>query len=251
MMKPPFYAKEHSDEAKLYLFASAYWVLAADEQLTGEEQTWLFDQFGELYTRDMLEGLMAMESEEYFTTLADARERVPEAEIGTIDASLHEWLLSAAMADQTATLEEREILEKLDEIARTSALQPTPVRKQPPPIPPQAKPEREPEPLWKEPTSVHRRKTRRQARRNRRLLPGEERTNGMVLGEIYADLKAKGEAPYQANRHALRALDINEDLQVGVRALDSMLEGLDTTIDFLLELKEEANELERHVASIC
>jgi len=250
-MEPPFYAKQYSDEAKAHLFASAYWVLAADEQLTGEEQLWLFEQFGERYTRDMLDSLMAMESDEFLARLADTRSHVPDSEMKTIEASLNEWLLSAAMADQTATLEEREIMEKLDEIARTGVLQPPPERKQPPPVPPEAKQQKPSQPPWKSATQAHRRRERRRGRRNRRLLPGEERTNGMVLGEVFADLKTEAEHPYQANRHALRALDINEDLQAGVEHLDNMLEGLDATIDLMLELKEEANELERHVASIC
>ncbi len=72
MRKAPFFAKELSAQAQTFLYACAFWAVAADEELKSSEQMWLMEQFGKDGATNSLEEFVALESNDFFKAFDDA-----------------------------------------------------------------------------------------------------------------------------------------------------------------------------------
>jgi hypothetical protein len=69
--------------------------------------------------------------------------------------------------------------------------------------------------------------------------------NGEVLAEMLENAVVTGEVPYQANRRAMRAFDVLEDVDKGNSEIEVVLNGID---EFVNDLQEVGNAA-RNVAS--
>jgi hypothetical protein len=61
-----------------------------------------------------------------------------------------------------------------------------------------------------------------------------------VLQQKYGQIIQTGEGPYQANREALKALDILQDGEVGQRDVARVLSGMDALLAEIAGLKDAA-----------
>lgn len=76
------------------------------------------------------------------------------------------------------------------------------------------------------------------------------RTNGETLSEMLENALLTGEVPYQANRKAMRAFDVMEDVDEGSRELEITLNGVDKFIRDLQEVENVARDIAKHASSI-
>lgn len=113
MREPPFFAKDMSVEARTFLYACAFWAVAADQKLRTAEQAWLVEQFGQEGATQSLEEFVALESGEFFTAFDSAAAALSDEERRVIYLGLEAWLLSCAEADGAAADEEKQIIEKI------------------------------------------------------------------------------------------------------------------------------------------
>ena len=74
-------------------------------------------------------------------------------------------------------------------------------------------------------------------------------TSSDILRVGLAKAKKSGEVPYQANRHAVRAIDIDADGDAGLDEIGLMLSGLDKFGKDLKELKRAADRIARQPAA--
>lgn len=115
MSESLFCAKDLSVNAQAFLYACAFWTVAADENLGSNEQQWLVEQFGEDGATQSLEDFVALESSEFFQAFDTAARDLTDAEKETIYPHLEAWLLSCAMAEGRSAEEERAIIGKIAE----------------------------------------------------------------------------------------------------------------------------------------
>ena len=114
-MKPPFYAKDMSLEAKTFLYACAFWTVAADENLKPHEQDWLVKQFGPDGVTKSLDEFVALESREFFEAFDRAAAALSDTERSAIYPKLEAWLASCAGVDGFADAAERDTIGKVRE----------------------------------------------------------------------------------------------------------------------------------------
>lgn len=74
--------------------------------------------------------------------------------------------------------------------------------------------------------------------------------NGDVLMEILEEAANVSEVPYQANRRAVKALDVDRDFGIGVKELAVVSNGVGPTIAKLEELKNAAKNVARKYAAV-
>jgi len=60
------------------------------------------------------------------------------------------------------------------------------------------------------------------------------------IRDLFEEMLDLGEAPYRASRRAVEALDVNGDVEQGVRELDTMLTGIGPLRAKLRELQNAA-----------
>ena len=92
MSGPELEPTEVSPRAQEFLFACAFWIMAADEQLTGEEQAWLFAEFGDSRANQLIQKTLAIESDDflpYFDTTVNA---LSDDDKRTVYPQLPPWL---------------------------------------------------------------------------------------------------------------------------------------------------------------
>lgn len=104
-MTAPFYARNFSAEARTFLYACAFWTVAADEEITDPEQQWLIEQFGEDGVTQSLDDYIALESSAFLKAFDNATRALPDDEKRVIYPQLEEWLTSCAEADAPADQE--------------------------------------------------------------------------------------------------------------------------------------------------
>jgi WD40 repeat protein len=109
----PFSAKEFSLEAQKFLYACAFWTVAADESLKPAEQEWLIEQFGPDGATESLDAFVAMESDAFFKAFDDAAGAVSDAERRRLYPQLAEWLRSCAESDGGEATDEKATIEKV------------------------------------------------------------------------------------------------------------------------------------------
>jgi hypothetical protein len=73
--------------------------------------------------------------------------------------------------------------------------------------------------------------------------------NGERLSEMLESAVLTGEVPYQANRQAMRAFDVTEDVDRGNRELDVLLSGIDSFIGELREVENAARSVAKRASS--
>ncbi len=113
MKEAPFKASEKSLDVRRFLYACAYWAVAADEELKPEEQNWLEEQFGEEGVTSSLEEFVSLESGDFFDAFDSAAGALSEQEKKDIYPRLEEWLYSCTTADGSEGAEERNIILKI------------------------------------------------------------------------------------------------------------------------------------------
>jgi hypothetical protein len=77
-----------------------------------------------------------------------------------------------------------------------------------------------------------------------------KKRNSDVLAGKLAKVVRAGEVPYQANRRALEALDIDDDADAGMKEVVTMETGLSQFIESLKGLANAAKHVSRRVAAV-
>ncbi len=80
MSEAPFYAKDFSTHAQVFLYACAFWTVAADEELKSTEQKWLKEQFGEDGATNSLDDFIALGSDDFFDAFYEASDKLTDEE---------------------------------------------------------------------------------------------------------------------------------------------------------------------------
>lgn len=75
------------------------------------------------------------------------------------------------------------------------------------------------------------------------------KTNGQVLEEKLKEALVDGEAPYQANREAVKILDIFGRVDEGVEILKDLVAGIDVLVARLEVFRDAANAVSRRALS--
>ena len=73
--------------------------------------------------------------------------------------------------------------------------------------------------------------------------------NGEFLSEMLENALVTGEVPYQANRRAMRAFDVLEDVEKGKQEIETVLTGIDLFIRDLQEVENVAKLVASRSAS--
>lgn len=113
MSDVPFYARDLSIEARRFLYSCAFWAVAADEELTGAEQKWLIDQFGEDGATSSLEEFVSLESDAFFAAFDASVKDMSDQDKAIVYPDLRSWLESCAGSEERTLKAEKEIIEKI------------------------------------------------------------------------------------------------------------------------------------------
>jgi len=73
--------------------------------------------------------------------------------------------------------------------------------------------------------------------------------NGEILADMLSGALAAGEIPYQANRRAIEAVDIQGDRNAAARELRTVLNGAGLFMQDLKELEDAARQFARKCAA--
>ena len=121
-------AGQFGENAQEFLFACAFWTIAADEKLSPGERAWLDGQFGAKSGGENLAILSRLESDRFFALFDQLREALTPDERRSIFPRLIPWLRSCAESDKDDTAAEEQIMEdirrRLDLDAELARLQP-------------------------------------------------------------------------------------------------------------------------------
>ncbi len=90
---------DFKEETQRFLFACAYWVAAADEELVPAEQEWLEQQFGVDAAQRLMTEFINMSDGDYFELFDTKGGLLPFEEYGRITAGLNQWLLELVAID--------------------------------------------------------------------------------------------------------------------------------------------------------
>jgi WD40 repeat protein len=104
----PFRASDFSEGAQEFLFACAFWVVAADERLRSAEHAWLHKQFGSEVGEKLLASFTSLEGATFFAVFDELSSHLTEFEKRRIHSGLKDWLGSCIEADGEASPRERE-----------------------------------------------------------------------------------------------------------------------------------------------
>ena len=115
MKQAPFIASEMSVAARRFLYACAFWTVAADEELKPSEQAWLVEQFGEEGITHSLEEFVALESDAFFQAFDGAAGALSDSERQRLFPALEDWLISCVEADDQESPAEREMIQRIKE----------------------------------------------------------------------------------------------------------------------------------------
>lgn len=110
---PKVVPAEYPEHIQKFLFACAFWIVAADEQLTQGEQRWLTEQFGPRKTAFWLEEMTALQGARFFQVFDKLAAGLGENDKRRIYPALQAWLSSCAASDAAGNVEEREIIGKI------------------------------------------------------------------------------------------------------------------------------------------
>lgn len=115
MTEAPFLARDMTIEARKFLYACAFWAVAADEQLKPSEQEWLIKQFGTEGATKSLDEFVDLESEAFFEVFDGAANELTTEDKRTIFPGLEKWLISCIESDSSVTPQDVEIIGKIKE----------------------------------------------------------------------------------------------------------------------------------------
>ena len=113
MIKIPFIAKNLSVNLRSFLYACAFWTVAADEELRSEEQLWLKEQFGEEGATESLSQFVSLESDEFFLAFDRAAAALNDDERRRVYPFLEDWLLQCSEVDGSKDVSELQIINKI------------------------------------------------------------------------------------------------------------------------------------------
>lgn len=95
MTAQPFHASQFSDTTRKFLFACAFWLMAADEELTSAEQEWLSGQLGADAVALLLQEFISLDSAGFFATFDSLTASLPPSESRVVFAGLERWMQAA------------------------------------------------------------------------------------------------------------------------------------------------------------
>ena len=115
MTEAPFLARDMSIEARKFLYACAFWAVAADEELKPAEQEWLITQFGAEGATKSLDEFVDLESEAFFEVFDGAANMLTRDDKKKIFPGLEKWLISCIESDSSVTPQDGEVIGKIKE----------------------------------------------------------------------------------------------------------------------------------------
>jgi WD40 repeat protein len=102
-----------SELVQEFLYACAFWIVAADEELKPGEQTWLNSQFGKQRNDELLIQFSALEGDRFFQVLDDLARAVDDSAKRSIYPGLISWLQSCCGQDGDMGNAETDVLVEL------------------------------------------------------------------------------------------------------------------------------------------
>lgn len=158
MTAQAFTPTDLSENAQNFLFACAFWIMAADEELSTAEQNWLASQFGEEKYVDRLNEMLELPDGQFMPTF-DARTRaLTDEERRAIYPTLTKWLCQCVTADGELRAAENEVMRsiqnriELDAELKRLEQEPEESANEPPPAAPAEKPGEASQPAQEPPT---------------------------------------------------------------------------------------------------
>lgn len=113
MTKGKLNPEEFTRNVQEFLFACAYWICAADEELRSEEQDWLIEQFGEKKTAAWLENCMNMESQAFLQHFDAMAHSLDDWQKRQVLPAIIPWLSDCVMADKQLDPAENQVLKEI------------------------------------------------------------------------------------------------------------------------------------------
>ena len=104
-----------SPNAYRFLYACAFWTVAADEELAPSEQAWLIEQFGEESAVRLLEEFVSLDGGEFFSVFDQTAAALTDAEKLLLYPELRSWLESCAVVDGSGGGDESGIIGQIAE----------------------------------------------------------------------------------------------------------------------------------------
>jgi|GEM_PF-3502819 len=124
--------KQESEYAKEFLFACAFWTIAADEQLNEGEQSWLSAQFGDAESKTLLDQFLQLESNRFFDVFDSLAAALTPEERNRIFPALDSWLHSCSASDSAGEAHEKDVITELWK--RLDRFKPAPAPPSPKPV---------------------------------------------------------------------------------------------------------------------
>ncbi|MEI6808338.1 MAG: WD40 repeat domain-containing protein [bacterium] len=110
---PRLVPAEFPEHIQKFLFACAFWIVAADEQLTQGEQRWLTEQFGPRKVGLWLEEMTAADGAQFYQAFDKLSAGLGDNDKRRIFPSLVAWLQDCGASDAAGGVQEKEIIEKI------------------------------------------------------------------------------------------------------------------------------------------
>ncbi len=157
---------EYSKSVQEFLFTCAFWILAADEELTSVEQEWLISFFGADTNKRYLNKLLSLASGEFLPAFDRLVDTLTDDDKRNIYPVLSPWLCQCVTVDGKLRASENEVMQEIkqhvdleNELTRLTANPPPIPDTQPPTIPPLADIASPPENLYESSSKTEPEKT--------------------------------------------------------------------------------------------
>ena len=106
-------ASEFGLETQKFLYACAYWIILADEQLTMDEQNWMKQEFDESHYNGWLLEFGILNKEEFLEQFDILSGSLPFEDQQKIFPIIHEWLVECCYSDGSIDDNEKAVIKDL------------------------------------------------------------------------------------------------------------------------------------------
>ena len=110
---PKLVPAEYPEHIQKFLFACAFWIVAADEQLTQGEQRWLIEQFGQRKAASWLDEMTSMQGTQFYQVFDKLAAALGDNDKRRVYPLLVTWLHACGSSDMAGAAAEAEIVGKI------------------------------------------------------------------------------------------------------------------------------------------
>ncbi|MEI6218721.1 MAG: hypothetical protein WCP86_07455, partial [bacterium] len=112
-LSPQVVPAEYPEHIQKFLFACAFWIIAADEQLTAGEQRWLTEQFGARKTSVWLDEMTASQGALFYQVFDKLAASLGENDKRRVYPGLVAWLKLCSASDAAGAASEEQVISKI------------------------------------------------------------------------------------------------------------------------------------------